>query len=75
MYIFQKFEDVEENMIFQCNFQSGLHPFKKASKKKMHKETPMANIMTPVHIVSQKYSYIATFILVRGWIKGYGTVL
>ena len=66
MYIFQKFKDVKENMISQCNFQSGLHPSVKASKSKMHKEketSPMANIMTPVHIVSQNiaiamYMYI-----------------
>ena len=47
-HIFQKFEDVRNNMINQCNFQSGLHPFKEDKKT-----SSMADIMTPVHIVSQ----------------------
>ena len=64
--MFQKFEDVKEDMVYQCNFQSGQHPSQKASKNKTHKEkatSHMANIMTPVHIVSQN---IYTYVYVHG---------
>ena len=52
---FQKFTSVKENMISQCHFQSGRHPLGENSKKQMKVNSPIANIMTPVHIVRQKF--------------------